>query len=72
MDNFIIAFSGGMMGSILVLSITWNYWMWLHKKYKVAAVGFKQSLSITQMREEILTLKLQVGALQAQIYKENI
>lgn len=57
----------GVLGSLAVLAITQIYWKLTIKQYTTSSSLLEQHIAIKELQDDVVTLRLQVIALQAHI-----
>ena len=65
-DTVLIGFVGGVFGCLGILSLTHYYWVGLVKKQANDLYRLRNLKEIEEIEKEIITLRIQVTALQSQ------
>lgn len=62
---------GGSVSAAVIMSVTKFYWTKTIKKYKTAGSLLEQHIAINEIQDDIVTIRLQVIALQAYMNQDN-
>lgn len=67
----ILSMISGGLSAVIIMAITKFYWTKTIKKYTTAGSLLEQHIAINEIEDDIVTLRLQVIALQAYMNQDN-